>query len=305
MNWRLKSAIRHAVLAAPGGVRLYRWLTIELMGTMGGMAAKWFRVFPAHIGVLQKHFGDAARAQPMWCFDSGATTAAGLAMALVTDVPGLLTDRFDRLSNRYALISREVLARDGPKLAVLSHAPADRLGDILREIDGLKSRAALGAVRMTCSPRHSLAEETPWCGTIGCIFSAGTLEHYAPEQLETELARMKNALAPNGILSHVVDHRDHRWHADKRISPLLHLTLGDADYRRRFGNPLDFHNRWLRSRYVALFEDHGFEVEYRDVIRYTDDLPPLDRVALAREFTGATEEDLRSLVTHFIARRRT
>src|SRR5438105_1154423 len=100
MNWRIKSALRHAALTLPGGARFYRWATIELMKTHNGMAAKWFRVFPAHINVLQTHFGVDARAQRLWCFDSGATIAAGLAIGIVSDEPGLLTDRFDRLSNR-------------------------------------------------------------------------------------------------------------------------------------------------------------------------------------------------------------
>jgi SAM-dependent methyltransferase len=138
-------------------------------------------------------------------------------------------------------------------------------------------------------------------GTIGCVFSGGSLEHYSPEELDHEVARMYRVLRPGGIMSHVVDHRDHRWHADKRISPLQHLTLEKRDYLRRFGNPLEYHNRWLRSKYLDLFTRHGFEVECRDVRLYTPDLPPLNRNLLASPFREASVEDLRSLVTHFVA----
>ncbi len=303
MRWRVKSVLRHTVLAAPGGPRLYRWLTRELMGTNAGMPYKWFRVLPVRVQLLQQAFGVEARAQRLWCFDSGSTIAAGLAMAIVTDAPGLLTDRTDLLSDRYCAASSRVLEEKGPALAELSWAPADRVAEILSAIRGCDARGALQAVRMSYAPRHAAAEEPQWRGTIGCIFSGGTLEHYRPEELEAEVARMSEVLRPDGVMSHVVDHRDHRWHADKRISPLAHLTVGEEDFGRRFGNPLEYHNRWLRSDYVALFSRFGFRAECRDVTNYTPDLAPLDHRALAAPFANRAEADLRSLVTHFVLTR--
>jgi len=301
MNWKVKSTLRHTALALPGGDKVYRWLTSELIGTQAGMAAKWFRVFPAHIRVLQENFGDAARAQRMWCYDSGATIAAGLAMAVATGEPGLLTERRKQLSDRYCETSRGVLREKGAHLAQLSQAPDNRVEEILQRTAGRKALPALAAVNMSYSTDHRLAQTDKWRGTIGCIYSAGTLEHYTPQQLEDEVAGMAAALRPGGVLSHVVDHRDHRWHADKTLSPLQHLTLTDGEYARQFNNPLDYHNRWLRSQWVELFLRHGFRVQTRDVNLYTDDLVPLQREKLAPEFQDAGEADLRSLVTHFVA----
>jgi len=301
MNWRLKSAIRHALLALPGGDRLYRWLTYQLLGSMSGMAGKWFRVFPERVAVLREHCGESARAQRMWCFDSGTTIAAGLAMAIASDQPGLLTDRWDRLSNRYCHTSRQVLREKGGELARVSGAPAGRVEEISRATGAGDARAALAAIRMTYSGHHAEAESPEWRGRIGFIFSGGSLEHYTPEELDAEVARMARVLRPGGLLSHVVDHRDHRWHADKTISPLDHLTIEPDDYRRRFGNPLEYHNRWLRSSYVDLFARHGFTLTCREIRGYTDDLVPLDRSRLTPPFADASQEDLHSLVTHFIA----
>lgn len=304
MHWRLKGALRHTCLALPHGVRLYRWLTSEVLGSHAGMAAKWFRVFPAHIRVLQETYGAEARAQRLWCFDSGTTVAAGLAIALATDVPGLLTDREDTPSRRYLPCCRAVLTDAGPGLAQLSLAPAERLTALLALPWHTEPFDILHAAGMTFGPGHALAEDDEWRGTIGCVFSAGTLEHYAPPALEAEVARMARALHPGGVMSHVVDHRDHRWHADKRLCPLEHLCCDEDLYLRRAGNPLDYHNRWLRSRYVDLFTRHGFTVTCRDVVSYTPDLPQLDRDRLDAPFTVAPEEDFRALVSHFIAIRR-
>lgn len=301
MNWRLKSAIRHAILALPRGDRLYRWLNYELRGTMSGMAGKWFRVFPNRVALLQEIFGAQARAQPMWCFDSGATMAAGLAMAIATDERGLLTDRWDRLSDRYCGVSRNIARNKGPELAEISHAPDARVGAVLQATAGKSARAALSALKIGYSGANASADGAEWTGTIGCVFSAGTLEHYTPDQLDIEVARMARTLRRGGVMSHVVDHRDHRWHADKHISPLLHLTLGEDEYLQQFDNPLEYHNRWLRSSYADMFARHGCRVQCRDVRIYTEDLVPLDRRLLAPPFKDASEEDLHSLVTHFVA----
>ncbi len=301
MNWRVQSALRHMTLALPGGPRLYRWLTHQVMGTMSGMAGKWYRVFPVRVALLQERFGDQARAQPMWCFDSGTTIAAGLCIALATDHPGLLTDRWNRLSDRYCGVSTRLLKDKGPELSRLSHAPAGRLDHVLQQTVGKNARAALAGVEMSYAGNHAVVEGSEWRGRIGCVFSGGTLEHYAPEHLEEEVARMFQALKPGGIMSHTVDHRDHRWHADKRLSPLQHLTIPEDEFLDRFGNPLEYHNRWLRSQYLDLLTRNGFAVECHDVVNYVSELVPLDTSRLAAPFRDASEEDLRSLVTHFVA----
>lgn len=305
MNWKLKSAIRKAVLASPGGADLYRYLTYRVLGTQHGMAGKWFRVFPNHIKVLQEKFGEDARHAPLWCYDSGATPAAAFAAALACDKPCLLTDRHNRLADTYLETSRRILAEKGREIAALSHAPDGRFEEVRVMLASCKgSLEAIRALGMSYSKDHAAATSPEWKGRIGLIFSAGTFEHYRPDQVESELARMHAALRPGGVLSHVIDHRDHRWHADKSISPLLHLTLSKDEYARKFDNPLDYHNRWLQSDWIRAMERHGFEVEPRVRHAYTPDLVPLDRGKLAEEFRDHPDRDIEVIVTHFVAVKR-
>jgi hypothetical protein len=305
MNWKIKSLVRQAFTALPGGHRLYRWTTARLLGMQAGMAHKWFRVFPAHIAVMEKYFGSGSRDVSMWCFNCGATPAPAYAMALTTDCPGLLTDQDDRLTGRYLAVSRQLLEEKGPQFAARTHAPAERLSELLakapRSGDPVAAMAAMG---MTYSSNHRIALEAPWRGTIGLMFTAGTMEHYTPEQLEDWIDMVKQAMRPDGVLSHVMDHRDHRWHADKTISPLLQYTLSDEAFRQVMGNTLDYHNRWFASDWVRFFEKHGYEVETITVIPYTADLVQTERAQLAPAYRDAPESDLKSLVTHFIAKRK-
>lgn len=302
MNWKLKAAIRNTILASPGGAQLYRYLTYRVLGTQHGMAGKWFRVIPNHVRVLQEKFGADARHAPLWCYDSGATPAAAFAAALVCDEPCLLTDRHNRLADTYLDTSRKILAEKGPELAELSHAPTSHFEKISNTLASCHSSLdAVRALGMTYSKDHDTACSPDWKGRIGLIFSAGTLEHYTPEQVDHELARMFQALRPGGVLSHVIDHRDHRWHADKSISPLLHLTLSPEEYTRKFDNALDYHNRWMQSDWVRAMERHGFTVEPRTRHAYTPDMVPLDRSRLAEEFRHLPNRDFEVIVTHFVA----
>jgi SAM-dependent methyltransferase len=302
MNWKLKAALRNTILAAPGGAQLYRYLTYRVLGTQHGMAGKWFRVIPNHVRVLQEKFGDDARHASLWCYDSGATPAAAFAAALVSDEPCLLTDKHNRLADTYLETSRKVLAEKGEELAQLARAPEGRFGEVRSTLASCKSSLeAIRSLGMTYSKDHNTACSPEWKGRVGLIFSAGTLEHYTPEQVDVELARMHQALRPGGVLSHVIDHRDHRWHADKSISPLLHLTLSPEEYTRKFGNALDYHNRWMQSDWVRAMERHGFAVEPRFRHAYSDDLVPLDRSKLSEEFRNLPDSDFEVIVTHFVA----
>ncbi len=302
MNWKLKSLVRRTLTAAPGGHQLYRWLTAKVLGTQAGMATKWFRVFPNHLAVTQRHFGPQARDVSMWCFNCGATSAPAYAMAVATDRPGLLTDADDRMSGRYLGVSKRLLSEKGPVLAGLSSAPAGRVESLLNKLpvtgDPLGVMKEIG---MTYSADHTIAMEAPWRGNIGLMFSTGVMEHYTPDELEQWMEMVKQAMRPDGVLSHVVDHRDHRWHADKSISPLLQYTLSEDEFGQVMGNSLDYHNRWLRSDWVRFFEAHGYVVECRTVHANTPDLVQIERGRLAPRYQHADDSDLESLVTHFSA----
>jgi len=304
MNWKVKSLVRQVFTALPGGHRLYRWTTARVLGMQAGMAHKWFRVFPAHLSVMEKYFGEGARDVSMWCFNCGATPAPAYAMALTTDLPGLLTDQDDRMTGRYLAVSRQLLAEKGPGMATRTHAPPDRLASLLAKAPASGDAVAVMAgMGMTYSNNHRHALEAPWRGNIGLMFTAGTMEHYTPEQLEEWIDMVGQAMRPDGVLSHVMDHRDHRWHADKSISPLLQYTLDEEEFRKVMGNTLDYHNRWFMSDWVRFFERHGYEVETITVIPNTPDLVQTARSELAPAYRTVPDADLHSLVTHFIARR--
>ncbi len=89
--------------------------------------------------------------------------------------------------------------------------------------------------------------------------SGGVLEHEPPNRLAAFLRESFRVLRPDGVASHVYDHRDHLRHVDPRWPFLLHMALPNPAYRALLGHPLLFHNRLSPREVKALFEDAGFE----------------------------------------------
>lgn len=91
------------------------------------------------------------------------------------------------------------------------------------------------------------------------IHSGGVLEHYTLENLKAFIATTAEILNPGGISSHIFDHRDHLYHADKESHFLQHLRFSEASYRFLFGHKLCFHNRLSSGEIEALFTEAGLE----------------------------------------------
>lgn len=144
--------------------------------------------------------------------------------------------------------------------------------------------------------------------------SGGALEHYPPQILADFFAECYHVLRPGGIASHVLDHRDHLYHADKGRQFLAHLALAEPVYNFAYGHPLTYHNRLLPAQVMALLESAGFEhVDVRRMILPTQQYVPDERVGegqegiarghLARHFQRASDIDLHTVAAHYLCRK--
>jgi SAM-dependent methyltransferase len=129
--------------------------------------------------------------------------------------------------------------------------------DALRWASG--SRAALEtlgcALHEHVAPAHVPLKDA----SMDLVHSGGALEHLAPEELDSFIGECHRILRPGGIASHVFDHRDHLYHADKRWPFLAHQALPKPIYSALFGHPLLFHNRLLPEEICRRFEAAGFK----------------------------------------------
>jgi SAM-dependent methyltransferase len=229
---------------------------------------------------------------------------------LLTGKAGALTNVEARLLDRYlARAVNGVLTADLPDTI-----PGERR----RRIEALRwHEHTLGALRelgaTVCEGVSANAIPLP-TESVDLCHSGGTLEHYRPEELAAFLSECFRILRAGGVASHVFDHRDHLYHADRCWPFLAHLALPDPLYSPLCGHALSYHNRLLPAQVMHLFEAAGFEkIVVRRLIlpdrRYVEGeealagQPGIHRSLLARRFRKLSEVDRRTAAAHYLYRK--
>jgi cyclopropane fatty-acyl-phospholipid synthase-like methyltransferase len=142
---------------------------------------------------------------------------------------------------------------------------------------------------------------TEYQGQIDICLSMGRLEHYTPEALVAEIRRMHSVLRTGGAATHIIDHRDHYWHADSAIPVFRHFHFTDGEWRKWYHNKLFYINRLTQSDYIRLFEENGFRIVYRGSKPYPHDALPVARQQFQPQFQMLTDKDLSATVSHLVA----
>jgi SAM-dependent methyltransferase len=310
-----KGAGQLAFATVPHGARAYRALTRGWMGTAASHVDKLARVWPGYVAVWRR-LGVELDGRALWTHDAGATPFMPLAAYLLTGRGAVTTNHHDRFLDRYL---------DHARAGVLAAAwPAGAIDDDRRRtIDGLRW---VGGVREALAIAGAQVHDDVAPGavplasaSIDLAHSGGALEHYPRAALIAFLAEQARVLRPGGVASHVVDHRDHLHHADRRLPFLAHLAWPEPAYRVLFDHPLGFHARLSPTEVQALFAAAGLErLAVRRLIydatsgerRWVDDdrdaragAPGLPRARLASRFRELDDVDLRTAAAHYLYRR--
>lgn len=307
-----KAAALFAFGRAPGGPALYRALTRGVLGTYATAVDKQARVWPGYIRQWTERAGLRLQGAELWVHGAGETPFATLAMYLLSGSGGVVTNPHAGFLPRYI-----AGAVDGALAAEL--APEARDPSRRAQVRSLRSartveellRALGGAMHAHVAPERVPLQS----GSRALCHSGGELEHYTPAELDAFLAECRRVLRPGGLASHIVDHRDHLHHADRRLPFLAHLALPEGAYDTLFRHALGYHSRLTPTQVAERFERAGFERIALRRMRYPErqyvedaailqGAPGLPRRALARAHRGISEEDLRTAAAHYVYRRR-
>ena len=232
---------------APGGPRLYRWITREIVGTQATHVDKLSRVWPGYVRSWRDQ-GITLEGASLWIHEGGWTPFPFVAGWLLTGRGVTVTNVEGRVLDRHCARAVSGALRtefdDGlvPEQRRLAAEPLCRA----RRVDEIVARTAGTLAQPADAGRLPLAS-----ASLDLCHSGGALEHYTPEQLAAFLAECRRVLRPGAVASHVVDHRDHWHHADRRWPFLAHLALSDGLYQRLCGHTLGYHNRRRRPQTPA------------------------------------------------------
>jgi len=292
-----KGSIQFGFGRLPGGSKLYRALTRRFMGTQSTHVDKLARVWPDYLRVWQEQCGLELEGKRLWFHEGGYTVFPFLMGYLVTgrgpvvtNVEGELLDQYVDKSVEAALSfdvgESELMQERQAHLRSLAETPRSAL-DWVKAVDGTYH----GNIEPDTLP---LEPES-----VDLAHSGGALEHYRPAVLESFLNQLVRILKPGGVSSHILDHRDHLYHADKQMPFLNHLRFSEPAYRFLFGHHLCYHNRLNSAEIRALFGEAGLtEIAVRRFIlpdsRYVDS----DEEAIEEGLLGLPQDLLHSRFEH-------
>lgn len=298
----------------PGGPHLYRHLTRKTLGTQATHVDKLARVWTGYAPLLAS-LGVKWEGAEVGFVEGGWTPFPFLLSYLMTGNGGTVWNEEADLDDRYVRHSVE-FALDAPGFEGI--LDPERRAILRTEEAGLIT--IQDVLTFTGGEAHHHVDSTKLpseASRYDLVHSGGTLEHFRRERLDPFIGECFRVLKPGGVASHVFDHRDHLYHADKAYWFLNHLRFSDRQYEFLFGHPLIYHSRLLPAEMVSMFEAAGFETltVRRRVLPdqrvaespedFHDAILGLPREKLSRRFTGMTDEDLRTAAAHYVFRKPT
>ncbi|MCH7905153.1 MAG: class I SAM-dependent methyltransferase [Armatimonadetes bacterium] len=236
----------------PGGAALYRRATRKWLGTQRTHVDKLARVAPGYFEVWRGAGIDLERAN-IAILEPGVTSFWPMACRLVTG------GKSHHLQLESAFDPQYITRSAGGVVASLG----ERFPSRKSEIDRLRWAHTVSEVLDACGaiehrevdPGHLPLEDA----SVDVIQSGGVLEHFKQHNVGAFFKECKRILRPGGVCSHVFDHRDHLYHADKSIEPMNHLRYSEPVYWLLFGHRLTYHNRLLPAQVHAIICESGLE----------------------------------------------
>ena len=133
-------------------------------------------------------------------------------------------------------------------------------------------------------------------GSYDLIYSQAVLEHVRLDAFQETMRECYRLLSPKGVMSHVVDFKDHL--GGKMNNMRFSSNFWEHDW---FASRSGFYTNRIRlQEMIAICEDIGFEVVVDDLEHW--ELLPIKRKQLAQEFINLTDEDLKVSEAHLVMR---
>jgi len=141
-------------------------------------------------------------------------------------------------------------------------------------------------------------------GSLDVVVSRAVLEHIPPGTIREIFSEMRRILRPGGVMYHLIDNSDHWEHGDKSISKVNFLQFSEPLFRWASLNGQNYQNRLRHPEYARCLEEAGFGIVREDRVMDEASLRILPSLRLARRFAGFSHEDLATITSVYVARKR-
>ncbi|MCX7155360.1 MAG: class I SAM-dependent methyltransferase [Rhodocyclales bacterium] len=281
LPWEAKVVAKMALSRLPMGYEWWSRVGLFRHGNMDAYSYAW--------GVLQKHAA-AVRGVKDWRglelgpgdgLLSSLLAPAALSSGLVLVDAG---DYAHKNIERYRAQVQEFV-EENPEAELPDYSGAKDVPTLLAKAKSQYLCDGLGSLRL-------LEDES-----FDLIFSHAVFEHIRRAEFEEMMQQCYRLVKPNGVMSHVIDFKDHLG------GGLNNMRFASELWERSwFAARSGFYTNRLRlSEIVGICERVGFRVEVQSTSRWAE--PPIGRMLLASEFRCLSDDDLCVSGAHLIMRR--
>jgi len=138
---------------------------------------------------------------------------------------------------------------------------------------------------------------------VDIVFSHTVLEHIPPQLISDLFQNLKTGLRPDGVMSHGIDHSDHRANQDPRLSRIDFLHYSDRLWSLLCLNPQDYTNRLRHSDYISIMENCGYKILFEEKYVCPKAVEDASKIPLWGRFRFLEPTDLGTLWSHFVVGR--
>ncbi|MCC7437043.1 MAG: class I SAM-dependent methyltransferase [Armatimonadetes bacterium] len=193
---------------------------------------------------------------------------------------GLKLELMNHALQRLAIHHNIVEQMAGKALQRIDTTPINNIADLQSRF-GITYHAPMDA-RVTGFAANS----------IDVLTTTSVLEHIPAKDIPAILTESRRVLKPNGIVSFVVDPKDHYWFFDKSITMFNFLKFSNSIWNI-INSSQTYQNRLRYSDYITLFHEAGFRIVEEEKITATPtELAELQQLQLAPRFKEYTLDDL-------------
>lgn len=284
MNWKYKALLQQAFSLMPFGEEFNYWCQRKLTKSLPAKLPDFIK----KVGEAKKHlaaFNKYEQYQDVkdavfYEFGAGQDLiipliffSFGISKQILTDIRNLVRiELINHAINQFKKINPELMMKRMPHQRLGGKTKKECLAQ-LKEYYGIEYLAP-------CDGRNTGLE----AGSVNFITSTNTLEHIPARNIQAILKECYRLLKPGGLLSFIIDYRDHYSFFDKKIS--VYNFLRYPDFVWKFFNPsLHYQNRLRHKDYLKLIKDVGFEILEENIDNTTEsDVEKIKDTPLARYF---------------------
>ena len=278
--WALKLITKLILSKLPFSYNLWSYIGLFRHGAMDDFSYAW--------KVLQKHASELDQAKGwkglelgpgdglLSAFLAPAMGASGLTLVDAGDFAHKDVKRYHQQINGFL--------KSFPDVRLPKITESNSIDEMLSSVGGDNYCGGLRSLQSLESNSYDL------------IYSQAVLEHVRHYEFVDTMQECYRLLSPNGVMSHVVDFKDHLG------GGLNNLRFSSSLWERNwFASDSGFYTNRIRlSEMISICENIGFEVEVRSM-KYWD-VVPIQRTQLAKEFLSLSDKDLLISGAHLIMR---